>query len=129
MLLVERCAFSSLRTQNALLKRSQRMDGRRGAGDARFARAAGCALQSSLLAFLVGGSFLSAAYYPYLWFNAAVTEMLAHNAAAVLRGRGKTPRTPTLERRRRNRRSGTPRFPTIEPPRRLRGAPGSDRTS
>ena len=48
--------------------------------DGEFIRAASHATQASLLAFLIGGAFLSAAYYPHLWFNAALTQILARTA-------------------------------------------------
>lgn len=47
-----------------------------------FLVAAAHATRASLIAYLVGGAFLSAAYYPHLWFNAAFTQILFHVALA-----------------------------------------------
>ncbi len=73
-------AGSTFRAQQALLRRYRAHEGKARSEDREFAKAACCAMQTSLLAFLIGGAFLSAAYYPYLWLNAALTQMLANNS-------------------------------------------------
>ncbi|MFZ5862718.1 MAG: putative O-glycosylation ligase, exosortase A system-associated [Nitrospirota bacterium] len=70
--------ISSFKAQRAILAREPAEFG--DPEDARFIRAAAHAAQASLLAFLVGGALLSAAYYPHLWFNAAFTLILTHIA-------------------------------------------------
>lgn len=70
---------STWRAQSALLKELQAR-GLDESDDGRFAKAAGQAMQASLLAFLTGGAFLSAAYYPHLWLNGALTQLLVSGA-------------------------------------------------
>jgi len=49
--------------------------------DGRFSLAMAHATQASLLAFLVGAAFLGAIYYPHLWLNAALTQVLVVTVA------------------------------------------------
>lgn len=77
---------STWKTQSGLLKELQAR-GLDESDDGRFAKAAGQAMQASLLAFLTGGAFLSAAYYPHLWLNGALTQLLVSGAREDLFGR------------------------------------------
>jgi probable O-glycosylation ligase (exosortase A-associated) len=67
---------SALQTRRAV-RRQLDADAWRDHPDRPFGRAVANASEASLLAFLVGGAFLSAAYYPHFWFNLAFTQMLA----------------------------------------------------
>lgn len=75
---------TTYRAQDHLLNDLQRTPGRPGE-DEDFVRAACHAMQASLIAFLVGGAFLSAAYYPHLWLNATLTQTLVTTARERLR--------------------------------------------
>jgi probable O-glycosylation ligase (exosortase A-associated) len=66
---------STYRAQRDLLRRLDTPEGR-ALPQLELFKAAGYALQASLLAFLVGAAFLSAAYYPHLWFNVALTQVV-----------------------------------------------------
>ena len=50
------------------------------APDAQFVRATAHAMRASLLAFMLGGAFLAAGYYPHLWLNAALVQILVLTA-------------------------------------------------
>ncbi len=72
--------MSCLKAQRSVLARQpEEFDN---AADGAFLVAAAHATRASLIAYLVGGAFLSAAYYPHLWFNAALTQILAQMALA-----------------------------------------------
>ncbi len=79
-------AASTYKSQSALLTELQarRLDD---SADGRFVKAAAHAMQASLLAFLTGGAFLSAAYYPHLWLNATLTQLLVSAAGESLLAR------------------------------------------
>jgi O-antigen ligase len=72
--------ISCLKAQRAVLARRPEEFG--DPADAAFLVAAAHATRASLLGYLVGGAFLSAAYYPHLWFNAALTQILTQMTLA-----------------------------------------------
>lgn len=71
--------LSIFRTQRGLLRRYPPDS----SADGEFVRAACLGMQGSLLAFLVGGLFLSATYYPHVWLTAVLTQMLASTALST----------------------------------------------